>query len=921
MTMEESNPQESNPQIGATIRMLGNLLGQIIADQAGADVYELEEEIRKLSIACREGDDSGRQRLAEIMRSLSLDLPKAASIVKAFSTYFRLVNLAELHQRVNILAQRENAAHLDKLPMDESVYDAISTLKSENLDAKDVQDVLHKLAITPVFTAHPTESRRKTIRQILNRLSGMLRRYQSPATLECEKPELAREFASLIVLLWQSDETRERRPTVLDEVRNTGLYFFEQTLFDVVPRIYHELDFALRDVFPGHEFEIPSLLKFGSWIGGDRDGNPLVTDDVTEDALRAQKDLALERYEKDVFQLYELLSVSINRASCDPDFLSELDQELALLDHQDAKVLNRFNLEPYRQKLILLYRKLQNARKANQQPWTGEVYEGLNVEQFLETLHSIRESLHNNNGSELVRGILKDLIRRVEVFGFHLATLDVRQHAGRHRAAIAEVLDTFEITDDYLSLDEEEKIAVLSQLIESKRPLTRELNFSEDTNGILSIFELIAKAQKRVGIESMQTYIISMTESVSNILEVLLLMKNADLVGKLDLVPLFETVADLKGAPDTMKILFDNSAYRKHLTARGNHQQIMIGYSDSNKDGGYLRANWMLFTAQRNLAKTCNEHGFRLTLFHGRGGSLGRGGGPANRAILSQPPESVDGRIRVTEQGEVVSSRYSNASIAKRHLQQLMHAVICSTGNRPQYEKAEHWGAIMDEISELAFQKYRSLVEHDKFIEYFQTATPVQLVEFLNIGSRPSRRKASASIDDLRAIPWVFSWTQCRANISSWFGIGTAVSTWCQENPRRQQELQEMYQEWLFFKTLLNNVHVGLGRADMDIAKLYAGLADHDAQVIYDIINNEFELTRRHVLEVTGHHELLATEKWLQHSIRVRNPYVDPLNYIQVALLERLRNESELSEPDQLEIRRLLADSVNGIAAGLQNVG
>ena len=914
--------EDSNPQIGETIRMLGNLLGEVIVDQAGKATFELEEEIRTLSIACRDGDNSGRQCLAEIMRSVSQDLPKAASIVKAFSTYFRLVNLAELHQRVSILAQRENSAYLENSPMDESVWDAVSTLKAEQFTAGDVQEVLQKLAITPVFTAHPTESRRKTIRQILNRLSGLLRQYQSSATLESQKPELIRQLSSCIVLLWQSDETRERRPTVLDEVRNTGLYFFEQTLFDVVPKIYQELNDALKTVFPEQDFDVPSFLKYGSWIGGDRDGNPLVTDEVTENALRAQKDQALERYESDVFQLYELLSVSTNRVPCDSGFLSELESDLAPLQSSDSEVLDRFHHEPYRQKLILLYRQLQKARKANQQPWSEEQPDCIDSDQFLNTLISIRDSLIENKGAELVHGILENLIRRVEVFGFHLATLDVRQHAGKHRAAIAEVLDTFEITEDYLSLGEQEKIDLLSGLIESKRPLTRSMNFSEDTNNVLSIFELIATAQRRIGGEAMQTYIISMTESVSNMLEVLLLMKNADLVGKLDLVPLFETVADLKQAPETMKLLFGNSSYQQHLNARLQRQQIMIGYSDSNKDGGYLRANWMLFTAQRNLAETCNQHGVRLTLFHGRGGSLGRGGGPANRAILSQPPESVDGRIRVTEQGEVVSSRYSDHSVAKRHLQQLLHAVICSTGKRPQYDKAERWGKIMDEISEVAFQKYRSLVEHPKFIEYFQTATPIELVEFLNIGSRPSRRKkASMSIDDLRAIPWVFSWTQCRANISSWFGIGSAIEQWCQSDSAKQQELNEMYREWLFFRTLFNNVHLGLARADMDIAALYAELAAPDARVVFDLIKDEFALTSTCVLQVTGHQELLETEQWLQHSIRVRNPYVDPLNYIQVALLERLRNETDLADADKTEIRRLLADSVNGIAAGLQNVG
>jgi phosphoenolpyruvate carboxylase len=347
----------------------------------------------------------------------------------------------------------------------------------------------------------------------------------------------------------------------------------------------------------------------------------------------------------------------------------------------------------------------------------------------------------------------------------------------------------------------------------------------------------------------------------------------------------------------------------------------MIGYSDSNKDGGYLRANWMLFTSQRELARTCKSRDVELTLFHGRGGSLGRGGGPANRAILAQPPESVNGRIRVTEQGEVVSSRYSNPAIARRHLQQLLHAVICSTGSRPEFANLARWSEIMDQISNLAYMKYRSLVDHPEFINYFQSATPIDLVENLNIGSRPSRRSASTSIDDLRAIPWVFSWTQSRADISSWYGIGSALQSWCENDEQRLYELIEMFRAWPFFNTLFKNVHLGLGRADMDIAELYAQLANEESRSLFDDIRAEFQLTTEYVLKVTGYGNILDTEPWLQHSIRMRNPYVDPLNFIQVALLERLRNGPEVDELAREELIRVLANSVNGIAAGLQNVG
>lgn len=593
-----------------------------------------------------------------------------------------------------------------------------------------------------------------------------------------------------------------------------------------------------------------------------------------------------------------------------------------MTDKQDA--VFRFELEPYRQQLILIYRKLKLTRQASQIDWADDVENSgyVSANELLDDLNLVRESLEANKGESLVEGKLADLIRRVEVFGFHLATLDVRQHAGRHRSAIAEILDRYEITNGYETLPAGEKTAVLSDLISSSRPVASKLEFSDETNEVLSVCHLIRTAQDRIGPEAMQTYIISMTECVSNLLEVLLMIQDAGLFGKVDIVPLFETVNDLKQAPETLNRLFENPAYKRHLEQRKNCQQIMIGYSDSNKDGGYLQANWKLFTAQRQMAATCRERGVELTLFHGRGGSLGRGGGPANRAILAQPPESVNGRIRVTEQGEVVSSRYSNPAIARRHLQQLVHAVVCSTGKRPAYSKLQRWSEIMDQISEIGYRMYRDLVDHPKFIEYFQTATPIELVETLNIGSRPSRRKSSNKIDDLRAIPWVFSWTQSRANLSSWYGIGTAIKEWCDSESGAIDEIQEMYEQWPFFTTLFKNVHLGLGRSDMDISGLYARLADQEiATEIYESIKTEFDLTCQKVLTVTQDNEILDTESWLQHSIKVRNPYVDPLNYIQVALLERLRGDETFSDSDRSELIRILSNSVNGIAAGLQNVG
>jgi phosphoenolpyruvate carboxylase len=567
---------------------------------------------------------------------------------------------------------------------------------------------------------------------------------------------------------------------------------------------------------------------------------------------------------------------------------------------------------------------LRANRAYNEQPWKNaqpnpRAYSG--PAEFLADLYIIQRSLLANRGERLAHGRLAELIRCVEIFGFHLATLDLRQHSGRHRSAMAEVLERIKLATDYNKLPESDKVALLSREISSPRPLTARLDYSAETNETISLFRLVPRARHEAGDDVIQTYIISMTTGASNVLEVLLFARDAGLFGAIDVTPLFETIEDLENAPAVMAALFSNEVYRRHLVARGNHQQIMIGYSDSNKDGGYLSANWMLFKAQQSLAKVCERHGVKLTLFHGRGGSLGRGGGPANRAILAQPPESLQGRIKLTEQGEVISGRYENPDIAHRHLEQLVNAVLLTSGKRPTYPKQAEWSAIMDNLSARSFEHYRALVTRPNFVRYFHQATPIDFIDQLNIGSRPSRRKATESIFDLRAIPWVFAWTQTRVALPSWYGLGSALQGWLEEHPEDGlATLQEIYRQWPFFRTVLDNAQAGLARADLPIASLYASLAEeairHD---IFPDIEAEFERSLHAVLAVTGATELLEKEEWLQRSIRLRNPYVDPLNYVQVALLEKLRGETDKDAAARL--REGISLSVNGIAAGLQNTG
>jgi phosphoenolpyruvate carboxylase len=921
----------------SSIRLLGDLLGQTIIDQEGEQVFHQEEQIRNLFKAWRQGDADATQQIDRLIPELVDDLPQAQAVLKAFASYFQLTNLAEERQRARVLRERIETARQSGQPMDETIAQAVKTLVSEGIGPDEMQQILDGMSITPVFTAHPTESKRRTVRQILANISGLLQRYHSNANFEHDREQVRELIHDHIVLLWQSDETRDRRPTVMDEVRNTGVYFFETVLFELVPRIYEELESALAEAWPDHNFTVPPLLTYGSWIGGDRDGNPFVTTEVTEEALRAHKATILVRYLYEVDAMYGLLSPALSQAKFSKPFLDHLADCMKQVPAEEKETFGRFDQEPYRQMMIWIFRRLKANQRLNESPW-DQVVEGEQAggypayessDELLDDLLLVRDSLNENKGERLVRGRFQRLIRAVEVFGFHLATLDVRQHADFHRQATAEVFARNKTVENYADLDEAEKIRVLTEEIESPRPWTGGCKASaseltDETAQTLKLFRKIKQAHGMLGKASMQTYIISMTEGVSNLLEVLLMSHDAGLAGQLDVVPLFETVNDLRAAPEIMENLFQNPVYANHLKQRGGRQQIMIGYSDSNKDGGYLRANWMLFTAQRNLAEVCQRHGVVMTLFHGRGGSLGRGGGPANRAILAQPPESVKGRIRVTEQGEVVSSRYSDPEIAHRHLEQLVNAVLCSSGKRPQFDQIDRWSSIMDDISDAAHKQYRALVEDEHFLTYFQAASPIDLIGQMNIGSRPAHRRATRSLNDLRAIPWVFAWTQSRAGVPSWFGVGSGFEAWLgqseAERAQRMSELQEMYQKWPFFRTVIGNVHLGLGRADMAISKCYAQLAGQQAGTkIHDLIHAEYDLSKQLILEITGHDELLDTEPWLQKSIRVRNPYVDPMNFIQVELLKHFRNATDDSETDELS--RAILQSVNGIAAGLQSVG
>ncbi|MCU0502627.1 MAG: phosphoenolpyruvate carboxylase [Anaerolineae bacterium] len=898
---------ETRDLLGEQIHLLGDLLGETIREQEGQAVFDLVEAIRGLAKAGRAGDASASRRLLEIVDDLPVN--QARAVVKSFDAYFQLVNLAEEEERVRVVRQRARRAHGQAEPMDETIAAAVDRLAAEGLTAAEVQKLLDDLSIMPVFTAHPTEAKRRTVLTKLRRILDILHDLDFHTPIPSEAEALRDALQEEIVSLWQTDETRWRQPSPIDEVRN-GLYFFEDTLFDLTPQLYLDLRTALRHTFPDNSFRIPAFLRFGSWIGGDRDGNPFVTVAVTEETLREHKAMALRLYQRAIDRMHGHLSTS-TRYGISPELAASIEVDAQMFPEYAQRLAARYPMQPYRHKMDYIYRKLGATLEANGRPWRADhlprpnTYE--RVDEFIAELRLVQDSLRSHHGARLSDGRLGVLMRQAEIFGFHLATLDIRQHTERHTAALTEIFERYGMAHDYASWPEEHKVAFLTTELLNPRPLTpARLDFSDTTNELLEVFRLIRKAHERIGLQAVESYIISMTTGASDVLAVLLLTKDAGISAHVDIVPLFETIADLHAGPQIMDVLYTNPAYTAHLADRGRAQQIMIGYSDSNKDGGYLTANWELHLAQRALPAVCERYGIRLTLFHGRGGTIGRGGGPTNRAILAQPPESVRGRIKLTEQGESVTNRYAVPDIAHRHLEQLVHAVLLTSGPRPNYPESRggSWETAMRALSDTAEATYRRFIhESPALLRYFQTATPIGDIGRLNIGSRPARRSASESFKDLRAIPWVFAWAQSRTELPGWYAMGTALTTWAGEDEARWELLRSMHRDWPFFHNLLDNAQVSMRKADMSIAAVYATLSEcADCSEIYAALYAEFERTEAAILRLTGQDDLLDFAPWLQRAIRLRNPYIDPMNFIQVALLSRLR-------------------AANGIAAGLRSTG
>ncbi|MGZ3598551.1 MAG: phosphoenolpyruvate carboxylase [Ktedonobacterales bacterium] len=923
---------ETFDALRADVHLLGGLVGEILREQAGSDLFDSVEFVRTAAIALRSRTLTGAERYEEERRleawAQEQSTEQLLQFVRAFSTYFHMINVAEQHHRVRTLREREQGS----APVRESIAAALAILHDEHVSDGALRACLERLHVHPVFTAHPSEARRRTVLHHLERADTELAHLDDPRATPRARAALLEDLRERITLIWQTAEARTERPTVLDEVQST-LYVLAGTVYDVVPLICDSLEDALdkyapealSDSLQAALIETPSFLRVGTWVGGDRDGNPAVTAEVTRAAARLARSVLLRRYREDVQALGRELSVSARLAGASPQLLASIGRDLAEMGVQPVR---QWADEPYRRKCGLIAERLRRSEANDVGAYSGP-------DALLADLRLIDASLEAHGGRRIAAGLLRDLRRRVSVFGFHLAELELRQHADRHTAAVAELL-SLAGEGGYTTFDEEARLALLSARLAGPPLAFPWDSLSQQTRETLDSFTAMADIQRVHGAEACHTYIISMTRTPSDILNVLFLAREAGLVSwsagtgttsKLDIVPLFERIEELRACGDILARVLRVSVYRAAVASRGDQQQVMVGYSDSNKDGGYVCGTWETHRAQVPLAQAAAEAGVELRLFHGRGGAVGRGGGSMGRAILARPRAVSTPDLKVTEQGEVVFARYGHPAIAERHFEQIVSHLLLSTLEGADADPPAAWLEMMERLSSNSRGLYEALVKRSPvFLSFFRQATPFPELGTLNLASRPVSRaageKGAISFDDLRAIPWVFSWTQVRANLPGWFGLGSALTAAI--NAGELEQLQAMYSDWRFFAMMLDNAQLSLGTSDMFAFRRYMSLVveGDGCKDMFDTIQAEYEASVAAVLRVTQQSELLERSSVLARSIRLRNPYVDALHIAQIALLRRYRS---LPDHAPAEMRAALLDaihhSINGIAAGLQRTG
>lgn len=897
--------------------LLRAVLEEVVREAEGEQALDVHRRAVQLGEQLRSGDAAAADALAALVRELPV--AELQVLVRSLTRWFQLVNLAEDNERIRRLRARE----LEEAPAPRrgSLRHAVRRLAADGVEPAALDRLLARAQVTLVMTAHPTEARRRTTLDKLTRVFAVLRGLDERRPTAESEAVAAMELASAVQELWGSDEIRAVSPTVLDEVR-TGLVYATSALAPVVPQLYRELEAAIAEAYPGHEVQVPPLLRFGSWMGGDRDGNPYVTPEVTAETLSVLRDAGLRFLYDRVAGLAARVSLSARLVGDPPKLQPLLADAAERFPDLTAVVDERNPEEPYRRAFSLIARRIRATREGDPEGYAGP-------EELLADLRVCQEALRDGHGRHVAAGELQDVVRQVEVFGLHFTRLDVREHAGVHRAAIAEILTELGLEDGYADLPEGERVAVLVREIETRRPLIPAdiSGFSEATQKAVRTFRTLHALRTGDHSGALLSYIVSGTETPADLLEVLLLMKECRLTkaggdaALMRVVPLFEAGDTLAAAADTVRTLVELPCYRRALDALGGEQEIMVGYSDSNKDVGYVASGWAVYRAQLRIVDVLREHGLRWTFFHGRGGAVGRGGGPSNVAILAQPPGTVGGRLKVTEQGEVLSDKYSVPEIAHRELELTVSAALLRGAGPGDAQlgadRRERYEPLLARMAAVSSAAYRDLVYGDPdFVSFFHAVTPVDEISRLRLGSRPAKRRSTGRIEDFRAIPWVFSWTQARIVLPAWFGLGTALRA--AREDAGLELLQEMDASWPFFAALLSNAEMACAKADMGIARRYAALCQDEAvhARIWGRIEDEFALTARELLAITGGGALLDRDPVLQRSIRRRNPSVDPLSFVQLEVLRRIR-----AGDGGDALARLSFLVINGIAGGLRNTG
>lgn len=912
--------RERHRSFSDDLYLLAGLLGDVIRSVADEGAFALEEDVRAAAKDLRREVSGAGERLDALIESA--DTAELRMLIRAFTNYFQLNNIAEDSERIRRVRRREQQN--PDSPRRGSIHETVQALARRGITAEQVTDLLAQAKVRFVLTAHPTEARRRTIIDKLSRIFATIRELDERDALPREVERARAWLASTIAELWTSNELRTQKPTVQDELRAT-LVYFNVSLIDTMTAIYRDIEEALAVVYPEQRVEVPPFVTFGSWIGGDRDGNPFVTPDVTVEALGIMRDTALGTLHERLTQLAGRISVSEAMVPPTRRLQPLLATYGAMFPELDQYLARNNAGEPYRHLLTLMRERLREVR-------SGGMHAYRTPQELLVDLREVEAALREQSAGMIVGGDLHDVIRIVEVFGFEMATLDLRDHAKRHEAAVAHMLAKAGVEADYAALDEAARQRVLVREIADPRPLVTlfDLDASTLPGEVIETFRTVRKLLNGAYPRAIETYIVSNTAAPSDLLEVLLLMKETGLAepggsgARLRIVPLFEEGGTLAASRETMGALLDEPVYRAALESSGGVQEIMVGYSDSNKDAGYFASSWGLYRAQEELAGLMSERGVPFMFFHGRGGAVGRGGGPTNKAILALPRDTVHGRIKITEQGEVISARYSTRPIAHREAELAVGAVLARSfpvrdwdGGEETAEEHEAIHAMMDRMAEVSTAAYRDLVYGDPdFVRFFHEATPIDAISRLQLGSRPAKRTTSSDIRDLRAIPWVFSWTQCRIILPGWYGLGTAMQAGI--DAYGLDALRDVYERKPFFQTMLANAEMAINKADMGIARRYVDLVE-DKELrdrIWARLQDEYRLTVEMLLRVTDQQRLHERTPTLQRTIERRNPYVDPLSIIQVELLRRWRRTPD--DPDLIDTLHL---AVNGIAGGLRNTG